>query len=176
MFGDWPLRPQYRAAFLKLYREGEQILQLLLCTGSNHRLLECVRYLTQHKSTYGEPFPVSFNLTSLVSTYFTFHAAFLYRENHHLHRIFTFPFQINEHSSIRVLKQLGVENIHFDTTHIFPSLVRTNGSIILFLLKGALSRQFCYVLVKTAQIFDKEPCSYNTGKKILKFSCRKNKL
>ena len=23
--------------------------------------------------------------------------------------------------------------------------------------KGALSRQFCYILVKTAQIFDKEP-------------------
>ena len=25
-----------------------------------------------------------------------------------------------------------------------------------FMFKGALSRQFCYILVKTAQIFDKE--------------------
>ena len=30
-----------------------------------------------------------------------------------------------------------------------------------FCLKGALSRQFCYILVKTAQIFDKEVCFFN---------------
>ena len=53
-----------------------------------------------HKSSYGEPFPVGFNWTSLVeSLFYLLFAGFHYRENHHLHNIFKFLFQINNHSS-----------------------------------------------------------------------------
>ena len=66
------------------------------------QIMECVRHLTQHKSSYGEPFPFGFNWTSLVERFLFFYllfTAFHYRENDHLHRIFNFPFKINNHSS-----------------------------------------------------------------------------
>ena len=42
---------------------------------------------------------------------------------------------------------------------VHTSIATMNKTPVLNRVKGALSRQFCYILVETAQIFDKEPVS-----------------